>query len=156
MDIMSSDISTMVFKRLIKKNVGEVSLDGQVLALLLELDGKKRVSVIAKNMGLNLSTIKAYITKLLQLNLIELAEDATPMLDKDFFEYLNAQLSLATGPIARVLIEDAVADLEHTLARFPSHRAAELVDILSKQIQRDKQRVEFKQNMIKKINEKGY
>jgi hypothetical protein len=90
------------------------------------------------------------------LNLIEVVEDAIPMLDKNFFEYLNAQLSLATGPIARVLIEDAVADLGHTLARFPSHRSAELVDILSKQIQRDKQRVDFKQNMIKKINEKGY
>ena len=42
------------------------------------------------------------------------------MLDEDFFEYLQAQLSLALGPIAEVLIEDALNDLGHQHTQFPS------------------------------------
>ena len=70
----------------------------------------------------------------LELELIEPTEQAVSVLDGDFFGYLNDQLTRAVGPIASVLIEDSVADLGHSMSRFPSHRAAELVNLLDRQI----------------------
>ncbi|MBW2357715.1 MAG: hypothetical protein JRF21_03180, partial [Deltaproteobacteria bacterium] len=75
---------------------------------------------------------------------------------KDFLDFLNAQLALSIGPIAEVIIEDTVDDLGHSLSKFPSHRAAELVDLLSREIQREEKRGIFKKNMVNKIREKEY
>jgi hypothetical protein len=119
----------------------------------LELDGRKSLGEIASKGGLEMSYIRVAIAKLLDLQLIEPADEAVSVLNGDFFDYLNDQLALAVGPIAGVLIEDSVADLGHTMSRFPSHRAAELVDLLDRQIQREEKRITFKQNMVQRLKE---
>ena len=156
MDVSSGDISAMVFGRVIRDDLGEFSLDGHMLMVLMELDGKKNLAAIAKKMGLNMVTMRTTILKLLQLKLIEPLEDAVSVVDEDFLDFLNNQLSLSIGPIAEVIIEDTVNDLGHSLSKFPSHLAAELVDLLSREIQREEKRSIFKKNMVDKIREKGY
>ncbi len=156
MDISSGEISFMVFRRVTRDDAGEFSLDGQMLSVLMELDGKKNVAVVAKNAGLSMGIISRAVSKLLELNLIEPVEEAISRLDEDFFDYLKSQLALAIGPIAEVIIEDVVADLGHSLSQFPSYRAAELIDLISREIQRGEKRNSFKQNMLNKIREKGY
>jgi len=42
------------------------------------------------------------------------------------------------------------------MARFPTRRAPELVESLSRDIQREDKRSAFKQAMVRKIKEKGY
>ncbi|GAI97457.1 unnamed protein product [marine sediment metagenome] len=59
------------------------------------------------------------------------------------------------GPIADVLIEEAVTDLDHSKGEFPRHRAAELVNLLASEIRREEKRIVFQQNMVKKIKEIG-
>jgi hypothetical protein len=156
MDVSSGDISAMVFGRILRDDLGEFSLDGHMLMVLMELDGKKNLATIAKKMGLNMVTMRTTILKLLQLKLIEPLEDAVSVVDEDFFDFLNNQLSLSIGPIAEVIIEDTVNDLGHSPSKFPSHLAAELVDLLSREIQREEKRSIFKKNMVDKIREKGY
>lgn len=156
MDILTGDISIMVFRRLIKDDLREFSLDGQTIHVLLELDGKKSLAELASKSGMNMVALKEIVFKLLQLKLIEPMEEAIPILDKDFFNFVHSELSIAVGPLAQVLIEDAVNDLGHTLSRFPSHRAAEFIDLLSRGITREDKRAVFKQNMINKVKEKGY
>ncbi len=156
MDISSGEIGFMVFRRVIRDDAGELTLDGQMLSVLMELDGKKAVSEIAKNTGLNIGLMRQTISGLLKLNLIEPVEEAVSTLDRNFFDYLNSQLALAIGPIAEVIIEDVVIDLGHSLSQFPSYRAAELVDLISREVQREEKKNIFKQNMLSKIREKGY
>jgi len=156
MDISSGEISFMVFRRVSRDDAGEFSLDGQMLGVLMELDGRKSVSVVAKNAALSMGVMRRAVSKLLELNLIEPVEEAISRLDEDFFDYLKSQLALAIGPIAEVIIEDVVADLGHSLSQFPSYRAAELIDLISREIQREEKRNSFKQNMLNKIREKGY
>jgi len=153
MDISSSDISAMVFGRVSRDDVGEFSLDGHMLSVLMELDGKKNISEIAKKTGLNMGVMRSTVSRLLELKLIEPFEEAVSLLGRDFFNNLDEQLSLAIGPIARVLIEDAVLDLGHSLSKFPSYRAAELVDILAREIQKEDKRVQFQRVMVEKIKE---
>lgn len=156
MDVLSGDIFTLVFKRVIMGNIGEFSLDSNMLSVLMELDGKKNLGGIAKKTGINIGPMRELVSKLLQLKLIEPVESAISILDRDFFDYLKAQLSQVTGPIAELLIEDAVSDLGHDLSKFPSHSAAELVDLLAREIQREEDSSSFKRDMVNKIKEKGY
>ena len=156
MDISSGDISGMVFKRVVKGDTEEVSFDADMLMVFMELDGKKSLAAVAKKTGLKMSSLRVAIHKLITLRLIVKDEDATPVIDGDFFEHLRMQLSLAIGPLAEILIEDAVKDLGHNLSRFPSPKAAELVELLGRQIQREEKRNTFNQNMFRKIKEKDY
>jgi len=153
MDISSSDLHVLVFRRVSIDKLGEVSLDGQMLSVLMEMDGKKSLSAIAKKLDMNPGNLRGVISRLLKLELVEPADDAISMLEKDFFDFLMAQLSLAVGPIAEILIEDAVNDLGHSVSRFPGHRAAELVDALAREIRREEKRVTFQQAMLEKIKD---
>ena len=156
MDISSGNILALVFKRVVREDIGEFSLDSNMLRVLMELNGKQNLGEVAKRMNVNMGVIRKVMSKLLQLKLVQLVESAVSMLDEDFFDYLQAELSLAIGPIAEVLVEDALNDLGHQRAQFPSHRAAELVDLLAREIQREEKMVQFKQSMVNKIREKGY
>jgi hypothetical protein len=154
MDISSGDIFPLVFKRIAREGLGEFSLDSNMLSVLMELDGTQNLGQIVKKTNVNVGTMRKIMTRLLQLELVEPVEGAVSMLDDDFFGYLQIQLSLAIGPIAEVLIEDAVIDLGHQPTQFPSHRAAELVDLLAREIQREEKMVIFKQNMVNRIRKR--
>ena len=156
MDATSGDLSALVFKRVPAQNLGEFSLDGQMLSVLMEVDGRQSVGAIAQKLGMTLGTIRPVVSRLLDLKLIEAGEGSLSVLDAEFLDHLRSRLALAVGPIAEVLIEDAAGDLGYTPERFPTHRAAELVDLLARQIRREEKMTEFKQEMVGMIREKGY
>jgi hypothetical protein len=156
MDISSGDISDYIFKRIVRDDIGNFSLDSNMLAVLMELDGSKRLDQVAQKVGINLGTMRDVIARLLELKLIEPISQAVSVIDKDFYNYLLDQLSMAIGPIAEVLIEDQITDMGYNQSQFPAHRAAELIDLLSRDIQRDEKKVVFKQNMVEKLREKKY
>jgi hypothetical protein len=118
-DFSSSEISSTVFKRIVRDDIGEFPLDHQMLAVFMELDGKAPLSTIAQKADLNMSTMREIIAKLMQNGLVEKVDKEIVILDKDFFDYLVSHLSLALGPIAQVLIEDEIHDLGLEISRFP-------------------------------------
>jgi hypothetical protein len=150
----SSDLSGKVFKRTNYKMAGEFSLDGQMLSALMELDGKKTVGTVADRMGLDMNAMHSLVSKLLEIKLIEPVGETVAIVNGEFFDYLRHQLSIAVGPIAPILIEDGVSDIGHSPSRFPRKHAAELVELLSRDIQREEKRILFNKNMLKYINEK--
>ena len=152
MDIFSGDISPRVFQLVVKNEPGEVTLDKQMLRVIAELDGKKNVGTIARNIGMGLGEITEVISKLLKRNIVAPVENPIPSLKADFFVYLTDQLSLATGPMAEVLVEDAVASLGYDLSSFPKHRVQDLIELLSHKIFREEKRATFKLNLFKKIS----
>jgi hypothetical protein len=157
MDILSGDIFLLVFRRVVRSNIGDFSLDSQMLDVLMELDGKKNLGSIAKKTEMRTGNLREAVSKLLKLNLIEnVVEGAGIFLDNDFLGYLNKQLALAIGPVAEVIIEDAVSDLGCKMSQVPSHKIAELIDLLSREIHREEKKESFKLNMVKRIKEKGY
>lgn len=153
MNILSGDISGLVFRRADRGDLGEFSLDSHMLSVLVELDGRRSLGSVAKKAGLDMGTVKGVIFRLLNLKLIRPEGRGISVLGRDFFNYLNVQLSLALGPIADVLIEEAVTDLDHSKREFPRHRAAELVNLLAREIRREEKRIVFQQNMVNKIKE---
>jgi hypothetical protein len=156
MDISSGDISGMVFRRVVREDTAEYSFDAQMLRVFMELDGKKSLALISKKTELKMSSLRAAVSKLLKLKLIEPMAEANSAVDADFMDTLKRELSLAIGPLAQILIEDAVHDLGQSVTRFPRRQAPELVESLSREIQREEKKAAFKQNMVRKIKEKGY
>ena len=156
MDFSSGEISSTVFKRIVRDDIGEYPLDHQMLSVFMELDGKVPLGVVAQKAGLNMSTMREIIAKLMQNGLVEKVDQETVTLDKDFFDDLVAQLSLAVGPIAEVLIEDEIHKLGHEISRFPGHLVAKLVHNLAREIRRKEKKDVFLKMMATKIQEKRY
>lgn len=155
MNISQEKIALKVFKRVAINDIGEYSLDDMMLSVLMELDDEKDISTIAQNTNLSIHDTHEAVLRLLELKVVESEDDKQGVLDRNFFDFLTAQLALAIGPIAQFIIEDTIADLGHTVASFPGSQAAELVDLLSREIQRDEKKGHFKKNMIHKISQIG-
>jgi hypothetical protein len=151
LNILAGDISPLVFQLSVKNEPGELSLDKEMLAVIRELDGKKSIGMVVKNTGLELDKIREIIAKLLTHGIIALVNQSMPMMKEDFFVYLTDQLSKATGPMAEVLIDEAVASLDCSQSLFPRHRVQELIDLLAPKIFREEKRAAFKENLYKKI-----
>ncbi len=156
MDFASSEMSSTVFKRIVRDDIGKFPLNRQILAVFMELDGKSPLNMVAQRTGLNMSTIREIIAKLMQNGLVEKVDKEIVALDPDFIEYMVAHLALAIGPVAKVLIEDEIHYLGYEITRFPAHRVAELVDALAREIRRKEKKDLFLKMMAIKIKEKGY
>ena len=156
MDVPVDELPSMVFKQVARDDLGEFSLNGQMLRVLVQFDGRKNISSVSGNTGLDLAELHDVTRRLLQLNLIEPVAKPVSLADADFFGFLQNQLALAVGPLASILLDDALVDMGHTRERFPINHAAELVDILSEDIQREEKRISFRQNMLNKIRQCRY
>jgi hypothetical protein len=156
MNMPNGEMAAMVFQRLQRDDLGEFSVDSRMLTILMELDGQRTLSQIAHACGMEPKALQAIVTRLLDLKLIAPVQAATATLDTDFIAFLSTQMSQAVGPIAEILLEDAVYDLGHELNQFPAPQVAELVDYLAREIQRPDKAMAFKQNILSKIREKGY
>jgi len=156
MDILSGNISSIVFQQIVKDDLGDVSIDGRLLRVFLAFDGIKTLEGVAQETNLDMGAMREIVSRLMALELVEPSNKAILTLDKEFIDYLTSQLSRALGPIAAILIEDIVDDMGYSLKQFPSAKAAELIDLLAREIQRDEKKNPFKMSMINKIKERGY
>ena len=154
MGAFPGDISALVFKGSVKSDLGSYSLDGEMLKVLIELDGKRDLVSVTQSLKIDLKTLKQVIVKLIKLRLIERVEKAIPMLDEEFFEFLKTNLSLSIGPIAEFLLEDELRKFGKDPKKIPFHHGVDLVDLLARQIPREEKRVAFQKAMLKKIKEK--
>ena len=148
MDIQSGDISKLVFKRVARKDSGNVSIDTRALEVLMEMNGKQNIGVIAQKTGMNMADMRSVVSGLVKQNLIQPSSNGVRMLGKEFNQALEAELALAVGPIAEVLIEDAVSDLGLKPGQIPLSKAAELVELISRDIQREEKKSAFIKTMI--------
>lgn len=155
MDFTTGDISHLVFRRVLRNDLGSVSLTSQALNLLVSLDGKEPLGTLAAKLGLPMTKVRDLTADLHRRGLVEPVSVAGTLLGPNFLAHLKAQLALAIGPIAGVILEDAIADLGHAPSRFPAHRAAELVDLLSREIHRDEKRTAFQKSMLQKLAERA-
>jgi predicted transcriptional regulator len=71
MDFSSSELSAMVFKRVVRQDIGEFPIDHQMLSVFMALDGKASLGAVARQTGLNMSSMREIIAKLMQNGLVE-------------------------------------------------------------------------------------
>lgn len=147
----SGNISSVVLKRVLSSDIGEVSLDSHMLNVLMHIDGRRSLGDVAQIINVDMQTLKETLRKLDRLNLIHVDEATVPLLDQGFFDFLNEHLTIAMGPMAEILIDDEIQELGINRNKIPTHLAAELVDTLAREIPRQEKKVEFQQTMLKKL-----
>jgi len=150
---LKGDITNTIFIRANSAFEGEVSISGKALKLLSLLDGHTSIGVISRKMSMGLSDMRPLLSKLLEYGLIGEVREKIEMLEPEFLGYTAAQLSRITGPIAQVMVEDAVLEISGGSYELPKSQASELIDMLGRQIPDEDQRREFIKSMLKKLGE---
>lgn len=114
----------------------------------MEIDGKKNLNAIAQKTGIGMKDMRTVISNLLNQKLIAPSTNGVKVLSNGFHQKITAELALAVGPIAEVLVEDALADLGLRQGQVPLAKAAQLIELVSRDIQRDDKKSVFIKNMI--------
>ena len=151
MDIPGPGQPKMYFRKANRMDGEEINLDADMIRLLIAIDENKDMSQIAKEVGMDITTLNTTLTNLLKLRLIEPAEKSVPFLNEKFLEALKINLSKAIGPMAGYLIEDVAGDMDFSMSRIPKDQAAELISNLAVEISDEGNRVQFQKSMIELI-----
>ena len=149
-----SDQVDLYFRKVIRKDSDEISLDADMIRLLIAIVENKSLYQIAEEVDMQATTLKTTLSKLLEQGLIEPVKKDIPYLDRLFLEALRINLSKVIGPMAEILIEDVVEDMNLKASEIPANQAAELINNLSLEIPEDKNRIEFKKSMLTILNKK--
>jgi len=153
MALFADSFTTLVFKTSIRDHPGQVSLTTPMLKVLVELDGRRNLAEVNRTLRMSPENLKNIVEELHKLQLVEPVETAWSGLNSDFFEFLKNRLSVAMGPIAEFIVEEELQKMTGGTDSLSIDRAAELVDLLSRQIHRNEKRMAFQQEMVKKIRE---
>jgi uncharacterized coiled-coil DUF342 family protein len=68
-----------------------------------------------------------------------------------FFERITAELVQLIGPMASILVHDHVEALGESTERFPKARVAELLELISGEVEDERQKIDFRQRLAKSI-----
>jgi DNA-binding Lrp family transcriptional regulator len=150
---LTGDIANSIFRRTVSALKGQISMSGKMLELLMLLDGRTTLRVVSQKMNISMSDVRPYLSKLIEYGVIEEIQESIEILDPKILGYMAGQLSRITGPIAQVMVEDAVLDISGGSSDVPKNKAADLVEVLGRQIPDEKQRVEFIQNILQKLRD---
>jgi len=154
MNISRSTQVDLFFRKVIRKNNDEVSLDADMIRLLIAIEENKSLYQIAEEVDMETTALKKTLSKLLKQGLIEPIKKDIPYLDRVFLEALRINLSKVIGPMAEILIDDVVTEMELKKSEIPVNQAAELINSLSLEIPDEKGRIEFKKSMLNILNKR--
>jgi len=154
MDIGRPDRQQTYYRKVIRKDHDQISLDADMIRLLIAIDENKSLHQIADEVEMRADTLKTNLAKLLQQGLIEPVKKDLPVLDRIFLQALKINLSKVIGPMSEILIEEVVSELELTGPGIPVDQAAELISTLSYEIPDEEKRIEFKKSMMDILNKK--
>jgi hypothetical protein len=144
--------SDVCYRKVIRKDNDAVSLDADMIRLLIAIDENKNLYQIAEEVDMGSLAFKNALSKLLDQGLIEPVQKDIPVLDQSFIETLRINLSRAIGPMAEILIEDIAIEMEVDPAAIPVSQAAELIAHLSLEVPDEESQIQFKKAMLAILN----
>ena len=147
--------SDAYYRKVILKDNDSVSLDADMIRLLIAIDENKNLYQIAEEVDMGTATFKRALSKLLDQGLIEPVQKDIPVLDQSFIQTLRINLSRAIGPMAEILIEDMAAEMEIDPAAIPVNQAAELIAHLALEVPDEENQIQFKKSMLAILNKFG-
>jgi hypothetical protein len=149
---MDKGRSDAYYRKVIRKDNDAVSLDADMIRLLIAIDENKNLYQIAEEVDMGTAAFKKALSNLLNQGLIEPVQKDIPVLDQAFIETLRINLSRAIGPMAEILIEDMAEEMELDSSAIPVNQAAELIAHLSLEVPDEDNRMQFKKSMLAILN----
>lgn len=136
-----------VFRALPQNNPESVSLTGEQWNVSALCNGTKTVSEIGEALKWDEFKTSKTIFQLVQLGLLERAEDRKPikrkLISNGFFHTVETELKKVIGPMAPFVISDKLSDMGATKDSFAQEQVSAFVQTLSEEISDDFMRKEF-------------
>jgi len=153
MDLTSKTAPGLYFRKKMGKDPQTVSLDADMIRLLMVIAEHKSIYQIAAEVEMDAVTFKTTLQRLLEQGLIETVPKKIPLLDKTFLHTVRLNLSRVIGPMAQIILEDTVAEMSlDPSSGIPVNQAADLINRLALEIPDEENRIAFKKAMIPIIN----
>jgi hypothetical protein len=153
MDFLSKSGASLYFRKRIRKDLAPVSLDADMIRLLLAIDEHKSLYQISAEVEMGAAIFKKNLKKLLEQGLIEAVQKAAAVVDQRFLPALRMNLARIIGPMADIVVDDSVAELRLDAAALPVELAAELITRVALEIPSEDHRIRFKKSMIAFLNQ---
>ena len=144
--------SDIYYRKVIRADNQEVSLDADMIRLLIAIDESKSLYQIADEMDLDNTTLRRALSKLLDQGLIEPVQKDIKEMDDSFLESLQINLSKAIGPMAEILIAEVMEEMELDPDGIPVNHAAEMITQLSLEVPDGENQIQFKKSMLAILN----
>jgi hypothetical protein len=144
---------SMHYRKRIRKDLPSVSLNADMIRLLLVIDESKSLYQISAGAEMDAVTFKRTLAGLLAQGLIEPVQREIPPLDRSFLNAMRANLARAIGPMAEILMEEVLVEMGLDASRIPVEQAAELINRIALEIPGDAGRIQFKKSMIPILNQ---
>lgn len=155
MALTRHDLAKMSFRKVVTQGAGEITMDGQMMRLLMEIKDGEPVVEAAKRAGFtSAQALWETLEKLIKANLIQsLQAPQDSGLGEAFAQQLNQQLAAAVGPMADFILTRALTEIGYQgrVAEIPKAKAASLIMHLARQIPREEKRADFQKVMLGKI-----
>lgn len=151
-----ADISNVCFQKAEREISRDVTIDSDMLKVLMTLDGKKTVREVSVAVDMGKALFKSTFLKLYKLGLIEKVGEAQACVTPSFIAQMRETLVQLIGPLGSVLVDDAAEDMGWEVSRIPVARVADFVVAVAREIPGDQQSNEFKKLMIEEIKTLGW
>lgn len=143
---------SMHYRKRIRKDLKSVSLNADMIRLLLVIDESKSLYQISAEAEMDAVTFRQTLAGLLAQGLIEPVQREVPPLGRTFLNAMRSNLTRVIGPMSEILMEDVLAEMGLDAARIPVAQAAEIINRIALEIPDDAGRIEFKKSMIPILN----
>ena len=143
---------TTIFKLNPDKPTSEVKLKSAEWQIVLQIDGRKNVADIIRQLDLEETEIWTLITDLFNKGFIIPETMNEPgqeiFVDSNFFTIIENVLVNYIGPVAPYVINDVLLELNEEQDKFLKENVPLLIESISQEITDDSKRVKFQQEML--------
>jgi len=151
MALDSPDLPQRYFKKTIRNDIEKVTLDAEMIRLLMAIDENKNISQVARAAEMNLSRVRDILGKLLKLELVVQVTKEIIYIDRAFIGFLKTKLSEAVGPMGEILIEDITDEMGLQIDRIPVDAAPDFVRNIAREIPQEENRTLFEDVVFSRI-----
>ena len=151
MPLDSPDLSQRYFKKTIRKNMVEITLDAEMIRLLMAIDENKNISQVAREAEMSLSQVRDALVKLLKLELVVPVKKDITYLEQSFIIFLKTKLSESVGPMGQILMEDILDEMGLQIDRIPVNAAPDFVKNIAREIPQEENRTLFEAAVFSRI-----
>ncbi|MBW2657915.1 MAG: hypothetical protein JRC59_09570 [Deltaproteobacteria bacterium] len=143
MALDTPDLPQRYSKKTIRNDIEKVTLDAEMIRLLMAIDENKNISQVAREAKMNLSRVRDILGKLLKLELVVQVTKKIIYIDRSFIIFLKTKLSEAVGPMGEILIEDILDEMGLQIDRIPVDAAPDFVRNIAREIPQEENRTLF-------------
>ena len=145
------DLPQRYFKKTIRNDIEKVTLDAEMIRLLMAIDENKNISQVARVAEMNLSRVRDILGKLLKLKLVVQVAKEIIYIDRSFITFLKTKLTEAVGPMGEILIEDILDEMGLQVDKIPVDAAPDFVRNIAREIPQEENRTLFENVVFSRI-----